>query len=52
MNKKAYINPELETIEVKAISLLAGSTDAPVSDEEQQDNGQALSPGMEDWFSF
>ena len=50
MNKKAYINPELETIEVKAISLLAGSTDAPLSDT-QQDNSDALSPRYDD-FSF
>jgi len=47
MNKKAYINPELETIEVKAISLLAGSTDAPLSDE-PQNNSDALSPRYDD----
>lgn len=41
--KKTYINPEMEIVKIKTQQLLAGSVNAPVSDE-TQDNGDALAP--------
>lgn len=41
--KKTYINPEMEIVKIKTQLLLAGSVNAPISDE-TQDNGDALSP--------
>ena len=41
--KKKYINPSMKVIETQRTHLLAGSTDAPVS-EETQNNGDALAP--------
>ena len=42
--KKIYFAPEMEIVDINTNQqLLAGSTPAPVSDEEQ-DNGDALAP--------
>ena len=41
--KKEYFAPEMEIVNIKNQQLLAGSVDAPVSDD-TQDNGDALSP--------
>ena len=42
--KKIYIAPEMEVVEIKMnVGILAGSVDAPVSNDEQ-DNGAALAP--------
>ena len=44
--KKMYIAPEMEVVEIKTnVGILAGSVDAPLSDD-TQDNGDALAPDM------
>ena len=49
--KKIYIASEMEVVEIEMnVGLLAGSVDAPVSDE-TQDNGDALAPGFE-WTNW
>lgn len=43
--KKIYIAPEMEVVEIKTnVGLLAGSVDAPVDNDNTQDNGDALAP--------
>ena len=42
--KKTYFAPEMEIVNIKNQQLLAGSTNAPVDDDNTQDNGDALSP--------
>ena len=45
--KKIYLTPEMEIVDIKTNQqLLAGSTNAPVDDDNTQDNGDALSPGF------
>lgn len=45
--KKTYFAPEMEIVNIKNQQLLAGSVDAPVSDE-TQDNGNALAPEVQE----
>ena len=46
--KKIYLTPEMEIVDINTNQqLLAGSTNAPVSDD-IQDNGDALSPEIND----
>ena len=46
--KKIYFAPEMEIVDINTNQqLLAGSTNAPVSDD-TQDNGVALSPEIND----
>ncbi len=59
MNKKAYINPAMETIEVKTTGMLAasgvefnGAGGGTVTPQDGNATGDGLSPSMEDWFSF
>ena len=50
--KKTYFAPEMEIVDINTNQqLLAGSTNAPVSDE-TQDNGDALAPEVQEvlWF--
>lgn len=50
--KKIYFAPEMEIVDINTNQqLLAGSTNAPVSDE-TQDNGDALAPEVQEvlWF--
>ena len=50
--KKEYFAPEMEIVDINTNQqLLAGSTNAPVSDE-KQDNGDALAPEVQEvlWF--
>ena len=43
--KKTYFSPEMEIVDINTNQqLLAGSTNAPVDDDNTQDNGDALSP--------
>jgi len=43
--KKIYLSPEMDVIELKKQTLLAGSVNAPVDNNEQQSNENALAPG-------
>lgn len=43
--KKIYMTPEMEIVDINTnLQLLAGSTNAPVDNDNTQDNGDALAP--------
>ncbi len=56
MNKKAYIHPAMETVELKmSLAMLAGSGgvgNGSTPGNEYSDSDPSYSPGMDDILSF